>query len=264
MACHGPVGRGMPAAGYPALRAQHAVYLMAQLTAVRHRHALHERRQGRQRRRTGRADHARHREPADAGGHARRRLVRAGHALGDREARRSSPRCWRLCWSAAVTPPRRRAPSSIRRAPLRPPPSLPPLQRRGARRGRPAMYPRRPQTQQEGADTGTARTAASSHSSASRPFSCGRAARGQMGGRHQLQGARTRAAHGRGARARSRSSNCSGTAARTAMRSIRRIEHWRKNKAPYIEFVRVPVHVGRAAPRPCAPVLHAAGARAAR
>lgn len=31
MACHGPVGRGNPAAGYPALRAQHAVYTIAQL-----------------------------------------------------------------------------------------------------------------------------------------------------------------------------------------------------------------------------------------
>ncbi|MGD9597992.1 MAG: cytochrome c [Steroidobacteraceae bacterium] len=33
MACHGPVGRGNPAAGYPALRAQHSVYTVAQLTA---------------------------------------------------------------------------------------------------------------------------------------------------------------------------------------------------------------------------------------
>jgi cytochrome c553 len=32
MACHGPVGRGVPAAGYPALRAQHAVYTVKQLT----------------------------------------------------------------------------------------------------------------------------------------------------------------------------------------------------------------------------------------
>jgi cytochrome c553 len=32
MACHGPVGRGNPAAGYPALRAQHAVYTIKQLT----------------------------------------------------------------------------------------------------------------------------------------------------------------------------------------------------------------------------------------
>lgn len=32
MACHGPVGRGVPAAGFPQLRAQHAVYLIAQLT----------------------------------------------------------------------------------------------------------------------------------------------------------------------------------------------------------------------------------------
>ena len=31
MACHGPVGRGNPAAGYPALRAQHAVYLVKEL-----------------------------------------------------------------------------------------------------------------------------------------------------------------------------------------------------------------------------------------
>jgi len=31
MACHGPVGRGNPAAGYPMLRAQHAVYTMQQL-----------------------------------------------------------------------------------------------------------------------------------------------------------------------------------------------------------------------------------------
>lgn len=30
-ACHGPVGRGNPAAGYPALRAQHAVYTIKQL-----------------------------------------------------------------------------------------------------------------------------------------------------------------------------------------------------------------------------------------
>jgi cbb3-type cytochrome c oxidase subunit III len=32
-ACHGPAGRGNPAAGYPALRAQHAVYLVKQLNA---------------------------------------------------------------------------------------------------------------------------------------------------------------------------------------------------------------------------------------
>ncbi len=30
-ACHGPVGRGNPAAGYPAVRAQHAVYTIKQL-----------------------------------------------------------------------------------------------------------------------------------------------------------------------------------------------------------------------------------------
>jgi cytochrome c553 len=30
-ACHGPVGRGNPAAGYPALQAQHSVYTMTQL-----------------------------------------------------------------------------------------------------------------------------------------------------------------------------------------------------------------------------------------
>jgi cytochrome c553 len=33
MACHGPVGRGNPAAGYPALQAQHAVYTVKQLDA---------------------------------------------------------------------------------------------------------------------------------------------------------------------------------------------------------------------------------------
>jgi cytochrome c553 len=32
IACHGPIGRGNPAAGYPALRAQHAVYTIKQLT----------------------------------------------------------------------------------------------------------------------------------------------------------------------------------------------------------------------------------------
>lgn len=32
MACHGPVGRGVPAAGFPALRSQHAVYTIKQLT----------------------------------------------------------------------------------------------------------------------------------------------------------------------------------------------------------------------------------------
>jgi cytochrome c553 len=32
VACHGPLGRGNPAAGYPALRAQHSVYTMKQLT----------------------------------------------------------------------------------------------------------------------------------------------------------------------------------------------------------------------------------------
>jgi cytochrome c553 len=31
LACHGPVGRGNPAAGYPALHTQHAVYTMKQL-----------------------------------------------------------------------------------------------------------------------------------------------------------------------------------------------------------------------------------------
>lgn len=30
-ACHGPVGRGVPAAGYPAVQAQHAVYTVKQL-----------------------------------------------------------------------------------------------------------------------------------------------------------------------------------------------------------------------------------------
>jgi cbb3-type cytochrome c oxidase subunit III len=32
-ACHGPSGRGNPAAGYPALRAQHSVYVVKQLSA---------------------------------------------------------------------------------------------------------------------------------------------------------------------------------------------------------------------------------------
>lgn len=32
MACHGPVGRGVPAAGFPALRGQHSVYTIKQLT----------------------------------------------------------------------------------------------------------------------------------------------------------------------------------------------------------------------------------------
>jgi cytochrome c553 len=32
IACHGPMGAGNPAAGYPALRAQHAVYTVKQLT----------------------------------------------------------------------------------------------------------------------------------------------------------------------------------------------------------------------------------------
>lgn len=32
MACHGPVGTGNPAAGYPAVRAQHSVYTVQQLT----------------------------------------------------------------------------------------------------------------------------------------------------------------------------------------------------------------------------------------
>lgn len=32
LACHGPVGRGNPAAGYPALRAQHSVYTAKQLS----------------------------------------------------------------------------------------------------------------------------------------------------------------------------------------------------------------------------------------
>ena len=31
MACHGPVGRGVPAAGFPALQAQHSVYTIKQL-----------------------------------------------------------------------------------------------------------------------------------------------------------------------------------------------------------------------------------------
>jgi cytochrome c553 len=31
IACHGPVGRGVPAAGFPQLRAQHAEYILAQL-----------------------------------------------------------------------------------------------------------------------------------------------------------------------------------------------------------------------------------------
>lgn len=35
MACHGPMGAGNPGAGYPALRAQHAVYTVKQLTAYK-------------------------------------------------------------------------------------------------------------------------------------------------------------------------------------------------------------------------------------
>jgi len=31
MACHGPIGRGIPAAGFPALQAQHSVYTVKQL-----------------------------------------------------------------------------------------------------------------------------------------------------------------------------------------------------------------------------------------
>jgi cytochrome c553 len=34
-ACHGPNGRGMPAAGYPSLQGQHATYIAAQLKAYR-------------------------------------------------------------------------------------------------------------------------------------------------------------------------------------------------------------------------------------
>jgi cytochrome c553 len=33
LACHGPIGRGNPAAGYPALQAQHSVYTVKQLDA---------------------------------------------------------------------------------------------------------------------------------------------------------------------------------------------------------------------------------------
>lgn len=33
IACHGPIGRGVPAAGYPALQAQHSVYTVTQLNA---------------------------------------------------------------------------------------------------------------------------------------------------------------------------------------------------------------------------------------
>jgi cytochrome c553 len=33
IACHGPIGRGVPAAGYPALQAQHSVYTVRQLNA---------------------------------------------------------------------------------------------------------------------------------------------------------------------------------------------------------------------------------------
>lgn len=36
IACHGPIGRGNLAAGYPALRAQHAVYTMKQLNDYAH------------------------------------------------------------------------------------------------------------------------------------------------------------------------------------------------------------------------------------
>ena len=35
IACHGPMGAGNPAAGYPALRAQHAVYTVKQLSAYK-------------------------------------------------------------------------------------------------------------------------------------------------------------------------------------------------------------------------------------
>jgi cytochrome c553 len=34
-ACHGPLGSGNPAAGYPAVRAQHAVYTIKQLKDYR-------------------------------------------------------------------------------------------------------------------------------------------------------------------------------------------------------------------------------------
>src|SRR5882724_6114925 len=35
LACHGPAGRGNPAAMYPSIRGQHATYLVAQLNAYR-------------------------------------------------------------------------------------------------------------------------------------------------------------------------------------------------------------------------------------
>ncbi len=35
MACHGPAGEGIPLAGYPALRGQHAVYIVSSLTRFR-------------------------------------------------------------------------------------------------------------------------------------------------------------------------------------------------------------------------------------
>jgi cytochrome c553 len=35
IACHGPTGRGNPAAGYPSIRGQHSVYVMAQLNAYK-------------------------------------------------------------------------------------------------------------------------------------------------------------------------------------------------------------------------------------
>jgi cytochrome c553 len=66
MACHGPVGRGNPAAGYPMLRAQHAVYTIAAARRLCRRQALYAQRQGRQQRRAERRDHAYHRRPPDA------------------------------------------------------------------------------------------------------------------------------------------------------------------------------------------------------
>ena len=78
VACHGPVGRGNLAAGYPALRAQQSVYVIKQLNdyASGARYTGGAARSGPQQR-----DDAHDRQAPDARGDPRRGLLRAGHAL---------------------------------------------------------------------------------------------------------------------------------------------------------------------------------------
>ena len=100
VACHGPAGAGNPAAGYPALRAQHAVYTVKQLNEYASGTRYQPTQDATAKSRNGH-DHGHDRAAPHARGHSQSRLLHPGHALNteflhvptarfDRASRRSA------------------------------------------------------------------------------------------------------------------------------------------------------------------------------